>query len=429
MQGCTVVPEDMNKVLNKWLVGKKSSDSALYSEQWHHQFTSRPTWCDADMSLQQINQGIATGNRLALYVRSFFQSLLFTLGTFVQNWAWYVVVTGLSLYFICTLGLQYMHIETDLMKLWVEEGGRLNEELHFLQRIQQDESYRLKRSAKIDNSTVNEPSVSINEIEDGTSFNMNRENAFDNRFQVLIQTPAVIGTNALTKESLLKHVQIMEEIAHFQVEMYGENWTLSDICFKPPSPHLPQGPFAKLMTKILDRLIPCIWITPIDCFWEGSKPLGPSPPLKLGSDIQAFISSLPKGNITWKNLDPLAVLKETAMLFDLGTIFNLFERTGIGSAYLDRWCIDPLDPECPPTTPNAFNRCAAFKKFHSWNMAKPENQRIHLEPMDIVEDSSEADESASQILDNLFGMFSKCKVTNLNIGFAHAKLRHARTDL
>lgn len=43
-------------------------------------------------------------------------------------------------------------------------------------------------------------------------------------------------------------------------------------------------------------------------------------------DAQAFISSLPKANITWKNLDPLAVLKEVGTLFDLGTIFNLFER-------------------------------------------------------------------------------------------------------
>lgn len=39
---------------------------------------------------------------------------------------------------------------------------------------------------------------------------------------MVIQTPAAKGINALTKESLLKHVQIMEEIADFRVEMYGE---------------------------------------------------------------------------------------------------------------------------------------------------------------------------------------------------------------
>ncbi|VIO93291.1 Patched family protein [Brugia malayi] len=397
------------KILDKWLVGKKSSDSALYSEKWKQEFTSRPTWCDADMALQQINQGTATGNRLALYLRSFFQSLLFTLGSFVQNWAWSVVIIGLSVYFICALGLQYVHIETDLIKLWVSQGGRLDEELHFLQRVQQNYKYnvvREKRSADLEKSGIQESFVSIkprNNRKDEESLDASLDNAFDSRFQVVIQTPATKGTNALTKESLLKHVQIIEEIANFQVEMYGENWTLADICFKPPSPKLSHGPLAGVMSKLLDRLIPCIWITPIDCFWEGSKPLGPSPPLTLGPDIHAFITSLPKGNITWKNLDPLSVLKEVSTLFDLGTIFNFFERAGIGAAYLDRWCIDPLDPECPATAPNAFDHCLAFKKFQAWNMAMPKNKQIELEAETISTDKAKLQDDALQIFENIFG--------------------------
>uniref|UniRef100_A0A915Q821 SSD domain-containing protein n=1 Tax=Setaria digitata TaxID=48799 RepID=A0A915Q821_9BILA len=394
------------KILDKWLVGKKSSDSALYSEKWHQEFTSRPTWCDADMALQQMNRGIATGNRLALYVRSFFQSLLFELGSCVQNWAWSVVIIGLSAYLICALGLRYVHIETDLMKLWVSEGGRLDEELHFLQRVQQNIQYgvtREKRSAEVNNSAIHKPFVftkAVNNTSDESNVDINPENAFDSRFQVLIQTPVKNGINALTKESLLKHVQIMQEIASFQVEI---NWTLADICFKPPSPKLSRGPFATVMSKLLDRLIPCIWITPIDCFWEGSKPLGPSPPLVLGPDIEAFITSLPKGNITWKNLNPSAVLKEIATLFDLGIIFNFFERAGIGSAYLDRWCIDPLDPECPSTAPNVFDHCNAFKKFQTWNMALPKSKQIELEAEATPVVNSESQDATSRILDDIFG--------------------------
>uniref|UniRef100_A0A0R3RWT3 SSD domain-containing protein n=1 Tax=Elaeophora elaphi TaxID=1147741 RepID=A0A0R3RWT3_9BILA len=402
-------------ILDKWLVGKKSSDSALYSEKWQQEFTSRPTWCDADMALQQMNQagfnfleGIATGNRLALYVRSFFQSILFMLGSFVQNWAWSVLIAGLSAYLICTLGLQYVHIETDLIKLWVSEDGRLDEELHFLQRLQQNyqsDIVREKRSTDFENSNIDEPFVSIksaNDMENERDMSISSDNAFDSRFQVIIQTPAAKGINALTKESLLKHVEIMEEIADFRVEMYGENWTLADICFKPPSPKLLSGPLSEIMTKLLDRLIPCIWITPIDCFWEGSKPLGPSPPLILGPDIHAFITSLPKGNITWKNLDPSAVLKEVSTLFDLGTVFNLFERAGVGAAYLDRWCIDPLDPECPSTAPNAFGYCSALKKFQAWNMKMPKNKQIELEAEEIVHNSGLEDDTL-QILQDVFG--------------------------
>lgn len=43
-------------------------------------------------------------------------------------------------------------------------------------------------------------------------------------------------------------------------------------------------------------------------------------------EVQSFISSMPKGNVTWKNLDPSAVLREVSTLFDLGTIGNFFER-------------------------------------------------------------------------------------------------------
>jgi hypothetical protein len=59
------------------------------------------------------------------------------------------------------------------------------------------------------------------------------------------------------------------------------NWTLADICFKPPPPPTDAGALAALVTSLLDRIIPCIWITPIDCFWEGSKPLGPFPPINI----------------------------------------------------------------------------------------------------------------------------------------------------
>ncbi|MCP9261301.1 Patched family protein [Dirofilaria immitis] len=401
------------KILDKWLVGKKSSDSALYSEKWKQGFTSRPTWCDADMALQQINQvshaknnsilwtfcvvnyfgflttssvshevisltfevgkGIATGNRLALYVRSFFNH-------YFSHWVHlYKIGPGLS-----------------------SSGGRLDEELHFLRNVQQDNQYgaiREKRLVNFENSNINKPVISVkssNDINDAkyeTNQEMGLDDAFDSRFQVVIQTPATEGLNALSKEPLLKHVKIMQEIADFQVEMYGENWTLSDICFKPPAPQLALGPFAEVIIKLLDRLIPCIWITPIDCFWEGSKPLGPSPPLFLGPDIHAFINTLPKGNITWKNLDPTAVLKEVATLFDTGSLFNLFERAGVGSAYLDRWCIDPLDPECPPSSPNAFNHCRALKK----------SQQIKLEAEATPISDNNSQDSASQILDEIFG--------------------------
>lgn len=44
------------------------------------------------------------------------------------------------------------------------------------------------------------------------------------------------------------------------------------------------------------------------------------------SDIQSFIPSIPKGDISWKNLDPFAVVNDIEAIFDIGTIKNFFER-------------------------------------------------------------------------------------------------------
>jgi hypothetical protein len=192
-------------------------------------------------------------------------------------------------------------------------------------------------------------------------------------FQVLIQTEDTRGADILSREGLLRHVAIMEEIAQYTIDAFGETWTLADICFRPPSPPAPpKVPFADVFTKILDKIIPCIWITPADCFWEGSKALGPFPPIVL--DLPAeLIKSLPRGNLTWKNLDPQALLEEASTLLPgLDPLKNLFERAGIGHAYqTDRPCIDPLDVECPHTSPNYFDRCEALKLFPTQHRRLP----------------------------------------------------------
>ncbi|KAK6738691.1 hypothetical protein RB195_020666 [Necator americanus] len=387
--------------IERRLIG--NSDSADFTEAWKLKFSHAPTWCDADMSLQQIRRGVARGNRIALYSRSFFQHCLFQIGCFVQRWAWSTVVISLLLYTACCAGLRDVIIETDLVKLWVSQGGRLNEELNFLSRVQSEANRISKRAA-------GEEPVEA-EVRRGPE--LPRENGLGGGFQLVIQTPFHQNENVLSQESLLRHVNLMEEISKYEVELYGERWTLSDICFKPPGPNFNTGPLAKLMNSLLDKIIPCIWITPIDCYWEGSKPLGPNPPINLGDEVSAFVSSLPKGNVTWKNLNPTAVMTEVGALFDLGPIGNFFERAGIGAAYLDRPCIDPLDVECPKTSPNYFNRCAALEKFNEWNIAKHDAEKIHLQKKELPDDDDLDGPSklTESLLSDLFGR-KKREATN-----------------
>uniref|UniRef100_A0A0K0CXL4 SSD domain-containing protein n=1 Tax=Angiostrongylus cantonensis TaxID=6313 RepID=A0A0K0CXL4_ANGCA len=401
--------EPMNPIrrfIESKLIG--NFDSADFSDAWRLKFSHAPTWCDADMSLQQIRRGVARGNRIALYARSFFQYYLFKTGCFVQKWAWSTIVVSylyevkpysrLTLYTICCAGLKDVVIETDIVKLWVQlgsilkfilsEGGRLNEELNFLSKVQEEANRIVKRSTTGGNL----------ELRQGPD--LPRENGLGGGFQLVIQTPFHDHENVLSKESLLRHVELMEEIANYEVELYDEKWTLSDICFKPPSPQFQTGPLSKFMNTVIDKIIPCIWITPIDCYWEGSKPLGPHPPINLGDEVSAFLSSLPKGNVTWKNLNPTAVMTEVGQLFDIGPIGNFFERAGIGAAYLDRPCIDPLDAECPKSAPNYFDRCSALEKFTQWNAAKSDSEKIKLEPK-LLSKNEDASNESSQITETI----------------------------
>lgn len=388
----------LRKLVEAFLVNK--ANSADYSEAWKAKFSRTPTWCDADMSIQQINRGLATGNRVALYARSFFQKGLFKIGCFVQRWAWTTIIISLILYTLCCGGLRNVIIETDIVKLWVSQGGRLNEELNFLSRVQHESQRVHKREAPIqpvNGGNHSRPPPRLPHARRGPE--LPKENGLGGGFQVVIQTPTQDGENALTRDGLLKHVDLMQEISQYTVQLHGENWTLSDICFKPPGPGFTDGPLAKLMSTLLDKIIPCIWITPIDCFWEGSKPLGPNPPLVLGEEISAFVASLPKGNITWKNLDPTAVMSEVGALFDLGPIGNFFERAGIGSAYLDRPCIEPLDPECPPQAPNHFDRCAALTKFYDWNNGLPMSDKVILKEKELPKEGNTPDIAESFLSD------------------------------
>ncbi|GMR37186.1 hypothetical protein PMAYCL1PPCAC_07381 [Pristionchus mayeri] len=392
--------------VESWVVGR--SDSGDYSAAWREKFSHAPTWSDADMALQQINRGLASGNRVALYARSFFQHCLYYTGCFVQKWAWPTIVLGILLYTVCCWGLQYVTIETDIVKLWVPQGGRLQTEMDYVHEAQaearrrMDEKIRIKREALPQSIQALLKNGTKPVVTTGTAPPElpNLSDGLGGGFQVVIQTPSYVGENALTKEGMLRHVHLMQEISQYKVELFGENWSLADICFKPPGPKGGNGPLAKVMNTMLDKIIPCIWITPIDCFWEGSKPLGPDPPLYMGEEITAFVNSMPKGNVSWKNLNPTAVVKEVSQLFDMGPISNFFERAGIDAAYLERPCIDPLDPECPALSPNYFDRCEALTAFNKWNKALPTNERVNLTRVPYVKEESK--DIADSLLNDLF---------------------------
>ncbi|XP_041359146.1 protein patched homolog 1-like isoform X2 [Gigantopelta aegis] len=300
---------------------------------------TRTSWVNAELAYRQIKKGKADGNTCALWLRWHLQKYLFSVGCFIQLHCGKVLFLGLLLLSLCCVGLKTATLETNVQELWVEEGGRLERELKYTK------------------ETVGEGSGSTSEL--------------------VIQTPKRVGANLLNVDSLSLHLQAVLKATKINVVIDGIEWKFSDICYATDFPRIEDY----YVDSILELILPCVIITPLDCFWEGSKLLGPEDPVKT-----LKITGLPE-YLTWKMLNPrglVTAMKEYAkysgIYFPVEALEEVFDRAGIGSAYQEKPCLNPYDPECPTTAPNKYNKqipdlggemtngCAGFAtKYMHWN--------------------------------------------------------------
>ncbi|XP_063042275.1 protein patched homolog 1 isoform X2 [Engraulis encrasicolus] len=263
------------------------------------EYLQRPSYCDAAFALEQISQGKATGRKAPLWLRAKFQRLLFKLGCYIQQNCGKFLVVGLLIFGAFAVGLKAANLETDVEKLWVEDGGRVNEELKYTRQ-------------KIGEEAMFNP-------------------------QLMIQTPRERGANVLTLEALRQHHESALKASRVRVYMYHRQWDLEQLCYKSGE-IVTETNYVNLIT---DKLHPCLIITPLDCFWEGAK-------LQLG------MMYLPgKAPLQWTNFDPVEFLAEMkSMNFQVDVWEEMLQKAGVGHGYMDRPCLNPKDPDCPPSAPN-----------------------------------------------------------------------------
>ncbi|KAK6302637.1 hypothetical protein J4Q44_G00269920 [Coregonus suidteri] len=285
----------------------------------------RPSYCHAAFALKQISKGKAVGQKAPLWVRARFQALLFSLGCHIQRHCGKVLFIGLLVFGALSVGLRVAAIETDIEQLWVEAGSRVSRELHYTKEKQGEESVFTS--------------------------------------QMLIQTPKQEGTNILTQDALLLHLEAALSASKVQVSLFGKSWDLNKICYKSGVPIIENV----MIERMIDKLFPCMIVTPLDCFWEGAK-------LQGGS---AYLPGMP--DIQWMNLDPLKLMEELSQFTSLEGFREMLDKAQVGHAYMNRPCLDPNDLECPISAPNKDLRespdiagrlqggCHGFsKKFMHW---------------------------------------------------------------
>uniref|UniRef100_A0A4W6E0Z0 Patched 2 n=1 Tax=Lates calcarifer TaxID=8187 RepID=A0A4W6E0Z0_LATCA len=239
-------------------------------------------------------QGKAVGQKAPLWIRARFQALLFSLGCHIQRHCGKVLFIGLLVFGALSVGLRVAAIETDIEQLWVEAGSRVSTELRYTREKQGEESVFTS--------------------------------------QMLIQTPKEEGTNILTQEALLVHMEAALSASKVQVSLFGKSWDLNKICYKSGVPIIEN--------VMIERLFPCMIITPLDCFWEGAK-------LQGGS---AYLPGMP--DIQWMNLDPVKLMEELSQFTSLEGFKEMLDKAQVGHAYMNRSCLDPSDPDCPLSAPN-----------------------------------------------------------------------------
>ncbi|KAL8598952.1 hypothetical protein ACOMHN_006762 [Nucella lapillus] len=268
---------------------------------------TRTSWVNAATAYRQVKRGRADGNKCALWLRVHLQRHLYSLGCFLHLHCGKVLFLGLLLLSLCCVGLKTVVMETNVEELWVEEGGRLEQELKYTR------------------DTLGEGS--------GTSY------------EVLIQTPKE-RKNLLNIDSILLHFKAVYEASQVQVEIDGVTWKFRDICYAANFPLVED----KLFDHILYELLPCVIITPIDCFWEGSLLLGPDYPVSTGG-----INGIPE-RLTWANLNPVSIVSamvNSDRTEDLGRqLQEIMNTSGVGTAYQEKPCLNPYDEECPDSAPN-----------------------------------------------------------------------------
>uniref|UniRef100_A0A8C7RWD1 Patched 1 n=1 Tax=Oncorhynchus mykiss TaxID=8022 RepID=A0A8C7RWD1_ONCMY len=239
------------------------------------------------------------GEKAPLWLRAKFQRLLFKLGCYIQKNCGKFLVVGLLIFGAFAVGLRAANLETDVEKLWVEVGGRVNQELKY------------------------------------TRQKMGEEAMFSP--QLMIQTPRQEGANVLTVEALQQHLDSAIRASRVHVYLFNRQWKLEHLCYK--SGELVTE--AHFMDQIIEKLHPCLIITPLDCFWEGAK-------------LQSGMFYLPgKPPLQWTNFDPKEFLTELRTLkFQVDSWEEMLEKADVGHGYMDRPCLNPQDPDCPLTAPN-----------------------------------------------------------------------------
>ena len=95
--------------------------------------------------------------------------------------------------------------------------------------------------------------------------------------QMIMHTTVDHDASLMHEHALLEHLNILQQAIQVTVTMFDITWQLKDICQSASVPNFEEH----YIEQIFEHIMPCSIVTPLDCFWEGSKLLGPDYPVQI----------------------------------------------------------------------------------------------------------------------------------------------------
>nr|CAH8819134.1 unnamed protein product [Trichobilharzia regenti] len=378
-----------------------------------------------DGSSENIFYGPAYCTTLHWWWRSKFQRL----EDFIYTHHWKILSCVVVLGLFC-FGLKAVTVETDFDKLWIEESDRLTSEWKYLTKVLQNihveslygDSYYFSRDSKlsrmvfqsqreemeekgdmlsvpsmlskskseIDSSLISREfmgsmetvlQTTISDVNSQSfSERINSNDIFTNKNSNSNNTTEDDNyANILTPQALLDHMEFLIKVRRLTITVGSSKWSFKDLCQRAT---LPFGVEMHHLQAYLDMIIPCIIITPLDCFWEGAKVLGPEEAMWVPWFDERTL-------LQWTNIDPVGLLQDLSKRYgnysqtEIKNLINLFHEAGIDHGYLNRSCLDPSDPACPTSAPNYKGEPPDISKILSGGCSGFASKMLHW-PEEII---------------------------------------------
>uniref|UniRef100_A0A1I8HIG6 SSD domain-containing protein n=1 Tax=Macrostomum lignano TaxID=282301 RepID=A0A1I8HIG6_9PLAT len=264
-------------------------------------------------------------------VTYFCQKVSYQYGVAVtRQWKLFLFLT-LVAFSLCTLGLKDARFDTDFTQFWMSE---------LLRNYPSVMSSSTQLLMQLPSRRQEPPSADA--ADDNTA-----------------------ADSVLTKRQLLAHMRLLERVVSADVRVFNlpvQSIRLEQLCLKFD---LGQLEIPDHVRGFMEALLPCRIVTPLDCFWEGAKLLGPR---GLPNASPASLKDLDR-TYRWTNLDPQSVLQSYTRIIKTSSfppkhpgaspdserrhhpidrLARALSSVGLRHGYTRRPCLDPGDPQCPP---------------------------------------------------------------------------------